>query len=231
VGGGRNTRRFTVSEIPGRSSNHHEEVIPLRNPFRFVAVLATLALAVGGTTAFAHGPGDDHGGKQSKGSDKSSSNSSGKSRSDDNRRHGGKLVDESDVFGSQVDGPTLFGVAPGAKPWQIRRGEVTVKRNGRIKVKVRGLVVPADASTSTPAGNPLPALAATLFCNGQAVATTAPVAFSPQGNARIDQKLDLSSLQGKACLVPAVLINPAPAATAGAPPTADTTHYIAATGE
>ncbi|MEA2254690.1 MAG: hypothetical protein QOG35_735 [Solirubrobacteraceae bacterium] len=197
----------------------------MRTQYRFVAVLATLALAVGGTSAFAHGGGGGHG--HGGGSD--DNKGSGKS-GDDNGRHGGQII-KSDLFGSQPDGPVLFTVAPGGKPWVINRGEARVKRNGRIKVKVRGLVIPADASTNTPAGNPLPALAATLFCNGQAVGTTAPVAFSPTGDARIDQRLDLTSLQGKPCLVPAVLINPAPAATAGGTPTADTTHYIAATGE
>jgi hypothetical protein len=200
----------------------------LTTPYRFVAVLATIALAVGGTSAFAHGGGggNGHGG----GGDDSSHQGSGKSGGD-NGRHGGQLI-KSDLFGSQPapDGPTLFGVQPGGKPWVISRGEARVKRNGRIKVRVRGLVIPATAP-ATGGANPLPAIAATLFCNGQAVGTTAPVPFTPEGNARIEAKLDLSSLQGKACLVPAVLLNPAPAATPGATPVADTTHYIAATGE
>jgi hypothetical protein len=201
----------------------------LTTPYRFVAVLATIALAVGGTSAFAHGGGggNGHGG----GGDDSSHQGSGKSGGD-NGRHGGQLI-KSDLFGSQPapdGGPTLFGVQPGGKPWVISRGEARVKRNGRIKVRVRGLVIPATAP-ATGGANPLPAIAATLFCNGQAVGTTAPVPFTPEGNARIEAKLDLSSLQGKACLVPAVLLNPAPAATPGAAPVADTTHYIAATGE
>jgi hypothetical protein len=200
----------------------------LTTPYRFVAVLATIALAVGGTSAFAHGGGggNGHGG----GGDDSSHQGSGKSGGD-NGRHGGQLI-KSDLFGSQPapDGPALFGVQPGGKPWVISRGEARVKRNGRIKVRVRGLVIPATAP-ATGGANPLPAIAATLFCNGQAVGTTAPVPFTPEGNARIEAKLDLSSLQGKACLVPAVLLNPAPAATPGAAPVADTTHYIAATGE
>lgn len=180
-------------------------------PYRLVAVLATLALAVGGSSALADGGGGGHHG------------------SDKGGRHGGQLI-RSDLFGSQVDGPVLFGVQPGGKPWVIARGEARVRRSGRIKVRVRGLVIPATAP-ATGGANPLPAIAATLFCNGQAVGTTAPVPFTPEGNARIEAKLDLSSLQGKACLVPAVLLNPAPAATPGATPVADTTHYIAATGE
>jgi hypothetical protein len=174
-------------------------------PYRLVAVLATLALAVGGSSALADGGGGG-----------------GHHGSDKGGRHGGQLI-RSDLFGSQVDGPVLFGVQPGGKPWVIARGEARVRRSGRIKVRVRGLVSPGI-------GNPLAAIAATLVCNGQPVGTTAPAPFSPQGDARIDATLDLSSLTGKPCLAPAVLLNPAPAATAGATPTADPTHYIAATG-
>jgi hypothetical protein len=196
----------------------------LTTPYRFVALLSTIALAVGGTSAFAHGGG---GGNGHGGGDNDNHQGSGKGGGDDGR-HRGRLI-HSDLFGSQPTGPTLFAVAPGGAPWVISRGEARVKRNGAIKVRVRGLVIPATPP-ATVATNPLPAIAATLFCNGQAVGTTAPFPFSPEGNARIEAKLDLSSLQGKPCLVPAVLLNPATPPTGGGDPVANTTRYIAATG-
>jgi hypothetical protein len=47
---------------------------------------------------------------------------------------------------------------------------------------------------------------------GTAVGTTKPVAFSPEGDARIDETL--ATKPPSPCLAPAVLINPAPAGTA-----------------
>jgi hypothetical protein len=192
----------------------------LTRPIRFAAALATLALVAGGSSALADNGGGGHGGNDNHGVKHDARQDNGKQG-----RHGGNLL-RSDLFGSQPLGPTLFGVAPGGKPWVLRHGEARVRRDGRIEVRVRGLVIPADPPTTTVASNPLPALAATLVCNGAAVGTTAPAPFSPAGDARIDATLDLSALQGKPCLAPAVLINPAP----GAAPTADPTHYIAASG-
>jgi hypothetical protein len=61
-----------------------------------------------------------------------------------------------------------------------------------------------------------------VHCGGGAVRTTKPVRFSPEGHARIDETL--ATAPPRPCLVPAVLINPAPAGTAV------TTTYIAASG-
>jgi hypothetical protein len=62
---------------------------------------------------------------------------------------------------------------------------------------------------------------ATMYCGGTAVGTTAPVAFSPGGDARIDQTLATAP---RPWLAPALLINPAPAGSAV------TGTYIAASG-
>jgi hypothetical protein len=70
--------------------------------------------------------------------------------------------------------------------------------------------------------NTLPQLAATVYCGATAVGTTKPVAFSPEGDAVIDETL--AAAPPIPCLAPAVLINPAPAGTAA------TTTYIAASG-
>ena len=135
--------------------------------YRFAALLATVALALGATTAFAHDGGGDNHGHGNKG-----------------HRHGGDVL-RSDLFGSQVapTGPVLFGVNPGDAPWVIARGEARVRRNGRVKVRVEGLVIPTPPSNGT---NPLSNIAASVYCGGTLVATTDPVPFSPAGDARID---------------------------------------------
>ena len=137
--------------------------------YRFAALLATVALALGATTAFAHDGGGDNHGHGDKGQ---------------GHRHGGDVL-RSDLFGSQVapTGPVLFGVNPGDAPWVIARGEARVRRNGRVKVRVEGLVIPTPPSNGT---NPLSNIAASVYCGGTLVATTDPVPFSPAGDARID---------------------------------------------
>ena len=161
-------------------------------PHRLIAALATVALAAGATTAFAD---DDHG----------------------HRGHGKAF--EADIFGSQPAGPTLFGVKPGGAPWVIRRGEAEVRRDGRVEVRVDGLVIPTPPQNGT---NPLPGIAATVFCGGTAVGTTRTVPFSPAGDARIEDRL--AGRIPSPCVVPAVLLNPQQGAAV------NTGVYIAATG-
>ena len=72
----------------------------MKSSYRFAALLATVALAVGATTAFAH----DGGGHRGRGH---------------GHRHGGEIL-RSALVGSTPTakgGPTLFGVAPGGAPW------------------------------------------------------------------------------------------------------------------
>jgi hypothetical protein len=175
----------------------------LSKSYRFAATLAVVALSVGGSTAFAdHGRGhhgDRHG--------------------DDH--HGGKVL-KSELFGStpRPTGPVLFGVNPGGAPWVIDESRVKVSRDGRVKVRVEGLVIPTAPQNGT---NPLSNLAATIYCGGTAVGTTSAVPFSTDGDARIDETLPTPL--PKPCLVPAVLINPAPNGAV------NTATYIAASGK
>jgi hypothetical protein len=168
--------------------------------YRFVALLATVALAVGATAAFAdHGHG--HHGKR-------------------HGHHHGDRVLKADLFGSQIDGPPLFDVDPGGAPWVIDKGRAKVRRDGRVKVRIRGLVIPTAPQNGT---NPLSNIAATVYCGGEPIGTTSAVPFSTDGDARIDEKLDKELPEP--CLVPAVLMNPAPGGEIA------TDVYIAATGE
>jgi hypothetical protein len=176
--------------------------------YRFTAALATVALAVGGSTAFADGGhgGDDHG------------DNHGDNHGQKNEHHGATVL-RSDLFGSQPTGPVLFGAKPGGAPWVIGRNESRVRRDGSVEVRVEGLVIPTAPQNGT---NPLSNLAATVYCGGTAVGTTHPVPFSTAGNARIDEKLAMPL--PSPCLAPAVLLNPASATAVS------TAVYIAATG-
>jgi hypothetical protein len=96
---------------------------------------------------------------------------------------------------------------------------VKVSRDGRVRVRIEGLVFAEGPNVGK---NTVPKLAATVYCGGTGVGTTAPVAFSSDGDARIDQML--TTAPSRPCLAPAVLINPAPAGSAA------TGTYIAASG-
>jgi hypothetical protein len=156
---------------------------------RLIAALATVAVAIGATSAFAKDGNDN------------------------------TAVLQSALFGSMPTGPTLFGVKPGGAPWVISRGDATARRNGRLSLRIEGLVIPTAPQNGT---NPLNFLAATVYCNGSAAGTTDPVAFSTAGDARIDTTL--AKPLPSPCLAPAVLINPAPGRVV------NTAVYIAATG-
>jgi len=95
--------------------------------------------------------------------------------------------------------PAIFGVTPGGVAWSISNGNVRLNANGSLRVNVEGLVV-----TSTNA-NPLPDIAASLYCNGTLAGTSQPARFSARGNAEIQASLSLPS----GCMVPAVLLHPA----------------------
>jgi hypothetical protein len=170
----------------------------LSRSIRFTAALATVALAAGGTTAFAD---DGH-----------------HDRGDEQGHHGDKVL-ESGLFGSQPGGPVLFGVKPGGAPWVIGKSEAEVRRDGRIEVRVKGLVIPTAPQNGT---NPVSNIAAAVYCGGTAVGTTRAVPFSTAGDARIDQTL--ATPLPSPCLAPAVLLNPAPGGVING------AVYIAATG-
>jgi hypothetical protein len=140
--------------------------------YRFIAVLATVALAAGGTSAFAKDGGDN------------------------------STVIDAELFGSQITGPVLSGVKPGGAPWDISRGDAKVRRDGRVQIRIEGLVIPPGGT------NPLSNLSATVYCNNVPAGTTSAVKFSADGDARIDETL--AKPLPSPCLQPTVFINPAP---------------------
>jgi hypothetical protein len=190
----------------------------VKTPYRFIALLSTVALALGANVAFAHdgGGGGGHGGGHH-----------GKGHGD---RHGGEIL-RSGLVGSTPPtatppGPTLFGVPPAGAPWTIGASSVRVRAD-RVRVRGEGLLlINTGDPTRDGTTGPVQMVTAALFCNGSDTAafTSAPVPLDPNGDFRVDE--DLTTALPSPCLAPAVLVRIAQAA--GAP--VANGPYIAASG-
>ncbi len=140
-------------------------------------------------------------------------------RTNSGHHHGdtaGGTVLNATLAPSVPSNPSLHEVAPGMAPWVLNQGEVRLRRDGRLRVHVRGLVIPSPPGDGTP--GPVMTVSASLYCGNDttAVGTTPPVPISRSGDARIDGQLSLPSK----CLAPVVLVHPNGIATL----------YIAASG-
>jgi hypothetical protein len=185
--------------FPEELRKEHSVWIPKRALLAFSVVLISslsLALAVGafGDRGRGH-DGDRHHG----------------------RGHHDTLI-EAALAPSVPTDPAFHGVTPGGAPWVLRRGEVKVD-DGRLDLRVRGLVIPVAPGNGTP--GPVNTISASLYCGADAV--TAPAATSDQvpisraGDARIpDRSFDVPDT----CLAPVILVYP----------NGDTTRYIAVDG-
>jgi hypothetical protein len=128
----------------------------------------------------------------------------------------------SPLVSSDPGAPVLHTVAPGSVPWTLHSGTVRLTSNGDgngdLRVRIKGLQITGTGGPLDGTIGPVTWVDAALYCgdNTTAFATTATVALSKKGNARIDTTIPLP---GK-CLTPAILINPLGNARA----------YIAATG-
>jgi hypothetical protein len=163
-----------------------------------VALLATAALA--GSAATAVGAlGHDGGGRRG-----------------DHRDHGGATVLKTALAPSVPSDPALHGAAAGGAPWVLRRGEARLRRDGRLAVRVRGLVIPVAPGNGTP--GPVTTVNASLYCGNDttAVGNTPSVPISRAGDARMTGQFTLPAK----CLAPVVLVHP----------TGNGAAYIAASG-
>lgn len=148
----------------------------------FVAVLAALttALAVGALSALGH---DGHG-----------------------KGHGGQLIRESLAPSVPTD-PMFHGVAAGGAPWVLDEGTVRLSSDGRLDLRVRGLVIPVAPGNGTP--GPVNTVSASLYCGADsetmAADTTNQVPISRDGDARIK---DDSFMVPATCLSPVILVHP-----------------------
>jgi hypothetical protein len=88
----------------------------------------------------------------------------------------------------------------------IRVGRADLRRDGRLDVVIRGLVIPVAPANGTP--GPVTTVNASLYCNGSSTpagTTNPPVPLSRAGDADIEATL--TNLPSK-CLAPALLIHP-----------------------
>jgi hypothetical protein len=118
--------------------------------------------------------------------------------------------------------PTIHGVAPGGAPWALTAGSVVLHDNGRLQVRIRGLVLTVPPFVGKP--GPVTGVAASLYCGADATTTAAVTTgverLSDRGNALINTTVTLPS----SCLAPIVLVHPVIASTL------NTSIYIAVTG-
>jgi hypothetical protein len=119
------------------------------------------------------------------------------------QRTGAPLIDES-LAPSQTTDPVFHGVSPGGAPWVLKLGEVRLQRDGKLDLRVKGLVIPA---LGTPGS--VTTISASLYCDANssttAADTTQQVPISRKGDARIRDK---SFSVPSTCLVPVILVHP-----------------------
>jgi hypothetical protein len=167
-----------------------------------LAICATLTAAVvtglaAGALAADH---PKHHGKPSHGTKHHGNSSLG------GERHGVPLIKES-LAPSQPTDPTFHNVMPGNKPWVLKFGDVRLKSDGHLDLRVKGLVIPPPMGNGTPDG--VTTIRAALYCgpdtNTTAAAMTPLVPLSPKGDARIH---DTSFTVPPTCLAPVILVEP-----------------------
>ena len=158
---------------------------------RALSATAAVALAISAFSAFSAAPASAHG--------------SGLS---------GRTLLSAQLVGSMPApaSPLIAGINPGGAPWVNGPSPVRVREDGRITVKVRGLVIPPPRGTGV---NPVPSVVATLVCGNMVKDSTEPFALDMAGNGQISDTISVTL----PCDSPAVLIQPAP----------NRTVYIAAT--
>jgi len=104
------------------------------------------------------------------------------------------------------------GVGGGGLPWAIGRGKGEVRADGRIEVKVRGLVLADDPAVPAAARltNPSPTFRAVVSCittdaagaPAEVNVATGPFPATPQGDSEIEAALELP----RPCLAPVLFV-------------------------
>jgi len=185
-----------------------------------VAGIAALSMALAVGAFGAHGPNNP-----GKPNDRGKPDNAGKpepaakpGHPSKGRHHGRPLIKES-LAPSQPSDPSFHGVSPGAAPWVLQGGEVRLKGDGKLNLRVKGLVIPNPPGDGTP--GPVNTISASLYCGADtettAADTTQQVSISRTGDARIhDTSLNVPST----CLAPVILVHP----------NGDMTHYISVDG-
>jgi hypothetical protein len=112
--------------------------------------------------------------------------------------------------------PAIHGVAAGGAPWVLRSGQARLRRDGRMSVRLRGLVIPVSPANGTP--GPVMTVTASLYCGADSTpaGTIGPAPISRAGDARIVGRFAAPAK----CLGATILVHPNGIATL----------YIAASG-
>jgi len=93
----------------------------------------------------------------------------------------------SPIAGSNP-GVTVAGVASAGAPWVVKHAFATLSDDGRLRVDVRGLIIPALGTAG-----PVTAVSASVACSDTVAGTSAAVPLSSEGNAEIHAKLQVPS--------------------------------------
>jgi hypothetical protein len=114
-------------------------------------------------------------------------------------RHQGRL--ETSLVPSVPADPPLLGATAGAVPWVLRASEAKLRADGRLRVRIRGLLIPGAGTTG-----PVKTVTVSLYCAGNStpVGTSDAVPLSSGGDARVDAMLTMPAK----CQIPALLVHP-----------------------
>ena len=127
----------------------------------------------------------------------------GQKQGDRGALHNGTVLSTSLAPSVPAD-PTLLGAAAGGAPWVLRSGDARLKHDGRLDVRIRGLVIPVAPFNGTT--GPVTTVSASLYCGASStpVGTSTSFPISTDGDARITANFVLPAT----CLIPALLIHP-----------------------
>jgi hypothetical protein len=92
------------------------------------------------------------------------------------------------VVGSNP-GVTIAGVGSGGAPWAVRHGTAVLTDDGRLRVEVRGLLLPSVGNTT----GPVTQVSASVVCGDVVAATSGAVTLTSNGDAEIRTKLAVAS--------------------------------------
>jgi hypothetical protein len=107
--------------------------------------------------------------------------------------HSGAPLIKASLAPSLPGDPTFHGVNPGGAPWVLKRGDVRLKRDGKFRLRLQGLVIPNPPGDNTP--GPVMTVSASLYCGPDS---------SRSGDAQINTTVSVPST----CLAPLILVHP-----------------------
>jgi hypothetical protein len=168
------------------------------------AIAALTAAAFAGSSITAVSALADHSGDHGKGEHHANGEHRGFDEHGNFGEHRGNTLFDTTLAPTVPADPALHGNAAGMAPWVLSFGEARLRQDGRLDVRIRGLVIPPPTGNGTP--GLVTTVRAALFCDNAttAAATTQSVPLSTSGDARIRASLTLPAK----CLAPALLIQP-----------------------